>query len=58
MRRLLVADRVACLGQKGCRDDAAVLTGRFLDVYDDIQELVKQTEAIQRQDLYTLRLRR
>lgn len=37
---------------------ADLLTGRFLDVYDDIQELVKQTEAIQQQDLYTLRLRR
>jgi hypothetical protein len=34
------------------------LTGRFLDVYDDIQELIKQAEAIQQQDLYTLRLRR
>lgn len=33
------------------------LTGRFLNVYDDIQELVRQAEAIQQQDLYTLRLR-
>lgn len=36
---------------------ADLLTGRFLNVYDDIQELVRQAEAIQQQDLYTLRLR-
>ncbi|EFH83665.1 SDR family NAD(P)-dependent oxidoreductase [Ktedonobacter racemifer] len=36
---------------------ADLLTGRFLNVYDDIQELVRQAAAIQQQDLYTLRLR-
>ncbi len=33
---------------------ADVLTGRFINVYDDIEELMKN--AIQQQDLYTLRL--
>jgi hypothetical protein len=37
---------------------ADLLTGRFLNVYDDVEALVKQAETIQRQDLYTLRLRK
>lgn len=52
------AERVGDLVVFLASGKADLLTGRFLDVYDDIQELVKQTEAIQRQDLYTLRLRR
>ena len=35
---------------------ADLLTGRFLNVYDDINELIKQAETIRQQDLYTLRL--
>jgi NAD(P)-dependent dehydrogenase (short-subunit alcohol dehydrogenase family) len=52
------AERVGDLVVFLASGKADLLTGRFLDVYDDIQELVKQTEAIQQQDLYTLRLRR
>jgi NAD(P)-dependent dehydrogenase (short-subunit alcohol dehydrogenase family) len=33
------------------------LTGCFLNVYDNIEALLEQTEDIQRRDLYTLRLR-
>lgn len=32
------------------------LTGRFINVYDNIDELVSQAETIRQQDLYTLRL--
>ncbi|HZR42416.1 MAG TPA: SDR family oxidoreductase [Ktedonobacteraceae bacterium] len=35
---------------------ADLLTGRFLNVYDDIEELVRQAETIRQQDCYTLRL--
>jgi NAD(P)-dependent dehydrogenase (short-subunit alcohol dehydrogenase family) len=33
------------------------LTGRFLNVYDNIEKLLEEAEDIRRQDLYTLRLR-
>jgi NAD(P)-dependent dehydrogenase (short-subunit alcohol dehydrogenase family) len=33
------------------------LTGRFLNVYDDMEKLLEQAEDIQQHDLYTLRLR-
>ena len=36
---------------------ADALSGRFIDVDDDLDALVRQAEAIQRDDLYTLRLR-
>jgi NAD(P)-dependent dehydrogenase (short-subunit alcohol dehydrogenase family) len=52
------AERVGELVVFLASGQADQLTGRFLDVYDDIQELIKQVEAIQQQDLYTLRLRR
>lgn len=52
------AERVSSLVVFLASGKADLLTGRFLDVYDDIQELAKQAEAIQQQDLYTLRLRR
>lgn len=51
------AERVGSLAVFLASGKADSLTGRFLNVYDDIQELVKQAEAIQQQDLYTLRLR-
>jgi NAD(P)-dependent dehydrogenase (short-subunit alcohol dehydrogenase family) len=35
---------------------ADALSGRFIDVDDDLDALVRQAEAIQRDDLYTLRL--
>ena len=35
---------------------ADALTGRFINVYEDVEELVKNAESIQQQDLYTLRL--
>jgi len=35
---------------------ADILTGRFINVYDDIEELLKNATAIQQQDLYTLHL--
>src|SRR5581483_1713057 len=35
---------------------ADLLTGRFLNVYDDIEELVRQAETIRQQECYTLRL--
>lgn len=50
------AERVGSLVVFLAAGKADLLTGRFLNVYDDIQELVKQAEAIQQQDLYTLRL--
>jgi NAD(P)-dependent dehydrogenase (short-subunit alcohol dehydrogenase family) len=34
------------------------LSGRFLDVADDLTQLLQQREEIERDDLYTLRLRR
>ena len=52
------AERVGELVVFLASGQADQLTGRFLSVYDDIQELIKQVEAIQQQDLYTLRLRR
>jgi NAD(P)-dependent dehydrogenase (short-subunit alcohol dehydrogenase family) len=36
---------------------ADALSGRFIDVDDDLDALVQQAEAIQRDDLFTLRLR-
>jgi NAD(P)-dependent dehydrogenase (short-subunit alcohol dehydrogenase family) len=36
---------------------ADALSGRFIDVDDDLDALVQQADAIQRDDLYTLRLR-
>ena len=36
---------------------ADLLSGRFINVYDDIEEMIRNTTAIQQQDLYTLRLR-
>ena len=35
---------------------ADVLSGRYIDIDDDLDALVQQADAIQRDDLYTLRL--
>jgi NAD(P)-dependent dehydrogenase (short-subunit alcohol dehydrogenase family) len=35
-----------------------VLSGRFINVYDDVNELVQRAEQIQQEQLYTLRLRK
>lgn len=37
---------------------ADILSGRFINVYDDVTELVRRSEEIRRGDLYTLRLRK
>lgn len=34
------------------------LSGRFINVYDDVRELVQRAEQIQQEQLYTLRLRK
>jgi hypothetical protein len=36
---------------------ADALSGRYIDVDDDLDRLLQQTELIERDDLYTLRLR-
>ena len=33
------------------------LTGRFLSVYEDVEQMAAQVEAIRKDSLYTLRLR-
>jgi hypothetical protein len=37
---------------------ADALSGRFLSVYDDLDDLVRRAEEIQRDDLYKMRLRK
>jgi NAD(P)-dependent dehydrogenase (short-subunit alcohol dehydrogenase family) len=37
---------------------ADALSGRFINVYDDVNELLQQSEQIQKEQLYTLRLRK
>ena len=36
---------------------ADILSGRFLDITDDIDALIARVEEIKRDDLYTMRLR-
>ena len=36
---------------------ADALSGRYLTAYDDVEELIGRAAEIQRDDLYTLRLR-
>ena len=51
------AERAAQLTVLLASGKADKLTGCFLNVYDDMEKLLEQAEDIQRQDLYTLRLR-
>jgi NAD(P)-dependent dehydrogenase (short-subunit alcohol dehydrogenase family) len=37
---------------------ADVLSGRYLSVFDDVAELIRRADEIQRDDLYTMRLRK
>jgi hypothetical protein len=50
------AERAAQLAVLLASGKADKLTGRFLNVYDNIEELLEKAEDIQQQDLYTLRL--
>jgi NAD(P)-dependent dehydrogenase (short-subunit alcohol dehydrogenase family) len=52
------AERVAQLAVTLASGQADVLSGRFLSVEDDLAALVEQAATIDRDDLYTLRLRR
>jgi hypothetical protein len=36
---------------------ADALSGRYLSVFDDLDDLIRRADAIQQQDLYILRLR-
>jgi NAD(P)-dependent dehydrogenase (short-subunit alcohol dehydrogenase family) len=51
------ADRTADLVARLASGQADVLTGRLLNVSDDLAEMVQRAESIRQDDLYTLRLR-
>jgi len=53
----LPPDRAARLCVALAAGDADVLSGRFFGVYDDLDDLTRRAAEIERQDLYTLRLR-
>ena len=50
-------DRAANLVAKLATGVADVLTGRFLTVWDDVDDLVRRADEIMAQDLYAMRLR-
>jgi NAD(P)-dependent dehydrogenase (short-subunit alcohol dehydrogenase family) len=54
----VAAERVAELAVTLASGQADLLSGRFLSVEDDLAALVEQAAAIDRDELYTLRLRR
>jgi len=49
---------LASLMQGEEREKVSVLSGRYWDVQDDLEQLLAQEEEIQRRDLYQLRVRR
>ena len=53
----LPPDRAAGLCVALASGQADALSGRFFGVYEDLEELTRRAEQIQRDDLYTLRLR-
>ena len=53
----LPPDRAAALCVALAAGEADELSGRFFGVYDDLQELKRRAGEIEREDLYTLRLR-
>ena len=55
--REVSVERAAALVTVLASGRADALSGRYLTVYDDIDALIARAEEIQRQDLYTLKLR-
>jgi NAD(P)-dependent dehydrogenase (short-subunit alcohol dehydrogenase family) len=55
--RAVLPERAAQLIVSLAAGRADVLTGRYLTVHDDVESLAARAEEIQRDDLYTLRLR-
>jgi NAD(P)-dependent dehydrogenase (short-subunit alcohol dehydrogenase family) len=53
----LSADRAARLCAALATGRADVLSGRFFGVYEDLDDLTRRADEIERNDLYTLRLR-